>query len=138
MDTIHNPVTTVQLLRGPVEVRELAWPDALTLYHRLLKQSKGFLDDKGQLVATPDRIVSALTENVELGQWLVCKATGKDTEWLAGLTLSEVLDLAAEAATLNVGIVAERLKKAKGRMQALFGGAGQAAGSGAPTSNSQT
>ncbi|HEV2207303.1 MAG TPA: hypothetical protein VG167_00895 [Verrucomicrobiae bacterium] len=123
--SVHNPSVTVQIGGGSqvVEVRELVWPDALSLYSRLMAQAKEFLDEKGQFDLKPEKIVAALSENIELGTWLVLKSTGRDEAWLQSLSLSAVLDLATEAAVLNIGIIVERVKKAKGRLAGLVGGA---------------
>src|SRR3974377_564253 len=100
MNSIHNPTISVKLQSGEIEVKELSWPDALNLYNRLMAQSKGFMDDNGQLILDAAKVIAAIQENVELGSWLVQKATGKDESWLQQRTLSEVLDVATEAAVL--------------------------------------
>jgi hypothetical protein len=131
--SVHYPVIEVKLRADSIEIRELAWPDALHLYNRMMAQSKALIVD-GQMVMTPDKFISALTENVELGTWLVLKSTGKDEAWLKDRSLSEVLDVAAAAAELNVGIIVDRLKKAKAQFQELLGrAANQAPTSGSPT-----
>lgn len=135
MNSIHNPTIQVKLRppspgyvetsEGEVVVRELSWPDALHLYNRLMSQSKAFMDDQGQLVLDAAKVISAIQENVELGAWLVQKATGKDESWLGHRSLSEVLDIATEAAVLNVGIIIERIKNARSRLSRCVGMAGE-------------
>src|SRR6516162_9217715 len=135
MTSIHNPTIQVKLRpppqgfvatgEGEVAVKELSWPDALHLYNRLMAQSKAFMDDNGQLVLDAAKVIAAIQENVELGAWLVQKATGKDESWLQQRTLSEVLDVATEAAVLNVGIIVERIKNARSRLSRCVGTAGE-------------
>ncbi|HLX68859.1 MAG TPA: hypothetical protein VKV04_04445 [Verrucomicrobiae bacterium] len=125
MNSIHNPTITVPLREGSVEIRELSWPDALILYNRLMAQSKAFFDDEGKLVLSADKVITAIQENVELGQWLVIKSTRKDQSWLEHRTLSEVLDVATEAAVLNIGIIVERIKNARSRLSRRIGTTGE-------------
>lgn len=125
MNSIHNPTITVPLREGRVEIGELSWPDALHLYNALMAQTKAFMDDKGQLVMDPARFVAAIQENVELGKWLVLASTQKDEGWLQQRTLSEVLDLATEAAVLNIGIIVERIKNGRSRLSRCIGMAGE-------------
>ena len=125
--SVHTKSSVMVSLAGgdTIEVRELAWPDALELYNKLLGQAKDLLDEKGQFNLQPEKIVGALTENIGLGQWLVKKATGKDDAWLKERSLSDVLDIATEAAVLNVGIIVTRIKNAKSRLQALASAGGE-------------
>jgi hypothetical protein len=133
MTSIHNPTIQIKLRppafvatsEGEVAVRELSWPDALHLYNRLMAQSKAFMDDHGQLVLDAAKVIAAIQENVELGAWLVQKATGKDESWLQQRSLSEVLDVATEAAVLNAGIIVERIKNARSRLSRCVGTAGE-------------
>jgi hypothetical protein len=135
MNSIHNPTIQVKLRppspapagcvatsEGEVAVRELSWPDALHLYNRLMSQSKAFMDDNGQLVLDAARVINAIQENIELGTWLVQTATGKDESWLRQRSLSEVLNVATEAAVLNVGIIVERIKNARSRLRRIAAG----------------
>lgn len=131
----HGRVQVMIAEMGPVEIRELAWPDALQLYRRMMEQSKVFLDEEGRLQLSAQKLLDAISENIELGTWLVLKATGKDEAWLNERRMSEVLDLAVEAAVLNAGILMERLKNGRSRLQALGGGqAGAPAGAPAEAS----
>lgn len=135
MNSIHNPTIQVKLRApspsyvatsgGEVAVNELSWPDALHLYSRLMAQGKAFMDDKGQLIFDAAKVIQAIQENVELGAWLVQKATGRDEAWLQQRSLSEVLDLATEAAALNIGIIVDRIKNARSRLSRLGGMAGE-------------
>ncbi len=125
MNSIHNPTITVPLREGSVEIRELSWPDALILYNRLMAQSKAFFDDERKLVLSADKVITAIQENVELGQWLVIKSARKDQSWLEHRTLSEVLDVATEAAVLNIGIIVERIKNARSRLSRRIGTTGE-------------
>lgn len=146
MNSIHNPTISVKLRpaaqssvatsEGEVAIRELSWPDALELYNRLMSQTRAFMDDKGQLVLTAGAIINAIQENIELGQWLVQKATGKDESWLQQRHLSEVLDVATEAAVLNVGIIVERIKNARSRLSRCAGMAGEDQTTNTPPSGS--
>lgn len=83
------------------------------------------MDEQGQLVLNAGAVISAIQENVELGAWLVQKATGRDNSWLQQRSLSEVLDVATEAAVLNVGIIVERIKNARSRLSRCAGMAGE-------------
>jgi hypothetical protein len=103
----------------------------MNLYQRLMAQSKTLLDEKGQMAVDATRIVGAIGENIELGTWLVLKSTRKDEAWLNQRSLSEVLDLATEAATLNIGIIVDRIKNGGSRLRAILAGAN-------PTANTKS
>lgn len=117
--SVHVPEVEVQLRSGSVVVKELAYPDALSLYHKLMEQSEVLTDGNGNVVLDAQRIMKAIGNNIELGEWLALKATGKDAEWLKERTLSEVLDVAIEAAMLNISVIVDRVKKARGRFAQL-------------------
>lgn len=125
MSTIHNPTVLVKLAMGEIQVRELSWPDALNLYQRLVGQSKSLFDEQGRLMLDPQKLVAAINENIELGQWLVLKSTGKDEAWLNQRTLSEVLDVTSEAAVLNIGIILSRIKNVRSRLREVVAGANE-------------
>jgi hypothetical protein len=119
---IHNPFVTVKLNNGTVDVRELPWPDARNLYDKLVSQSKTLFGQDGSIRLNAQSVIDAITENINLGTWLVLKATGKDEAWLNERSLSEVLDVAIEAAVLNIGVITQRLKNARSRLQTLTAG----------------
>lgn len=122
MKNVHNPIVSVPLRSGSVEVRELAWPDARTLYDKLVVQSKSLFDHEGTLKLDAAQVTSLIGENIELSTWLVLKATGKDEAWLNQRSLSEVIDVAVEAALLNISVITDRIKNARGRLQTLVAG----------------
>jgi hypothetical protein len=122
MASIHTDrKVTVELDGASVVVRELSWPQALELYQRLVGQANKFLTEKGDMVLTPAGVVEAISENIELVPWLAKAATGKDDEWIAQRPVGDVLEVATAAAELNVGIIASRLKNARGRLRGLLG-----------------
>jgi len=123
MKSIHNPTVKVKIGSDEIEIRELSWPDALHLYHALLAQTKSFIDEEGKFAIDPQKVVGAITENIELGEWLVMKSAGKNEDWLKERSLSEFLDLASEAAVLNIGIIVTRLKNAGSRLREIVAGA---------------
>jgi hypothetical protein len=118
--SVHNPVRSVPLRTGAVDITELSWPDAQHLYRKLTGQMKDVMDGEGNLTISTGKVVAMITENVELGTWLVLKSTGKDEAWLNERSLSEVFDVATEAAVLNIGIIVERIKNAQGRLKGLM------------------
>lgn len=123
MNSTHTPTVEVPLRSGKIEIHELAWPDAMSLYKKLMAQSQSLLDEKGQLALDAQKLVSAIAENIELGTWLVLKCTRRDEKWLSERSLSEVLDVATEAATLNIGIIVDRIKNGGSRLRAIMAGA---------------
>lgn len=129
VSSIHIPTINVKLRDGSVEVRELSWPDALCFYGKLKEQMQRLIGDKGEIKLDAQSIAAAIEENIGLGTWLVLTTTGKDEQWLVQRSLSEVLDVATEAAVLNIGIIAERIKNGRSRLAKALGGA-------SPTPNS--
>lgn len=124
MQSVHNPTITVKLASGgSVEIRELSWPDALELYGKVREQVQRIIGENGQINLNPATLVAVVTENIELGTWLVKKSTGKDDNWLMQRSLSEVLDAATESAVLNLGIILERIKNARSRLASALAGA---------------
>src|SRR5215469_12840052 len=119
MTSIHNPTYTV----NGIPIRELSWPDAMHLYKCIKDQLQRYMGDSGELKFDTDIIISAITENIDLGIWLVKQSTGKDDAWLSERTLSEVLDIATEAAVINVEIIAARIKNAGSRLWQAVAGA---------------
>jgi hypothetical protein len=105
-------------------VTELAWPDALELFDKLKAQSAAFVTPEGNLTFDANRIIAAISQSVELTQWLVWKTTGKESDWMNQRTLSEILDVLVAAIEINLTVVAERAKKVRGRARALLPGAG--------------
>ena len=120
--SIHKPVVQVKLADGMVLVSELSWPDARYLYDKLVGQSKILAGPNGELVLSAEKITTAITDNIDLGTWLVLQSTGQTEEWLAKRSLSEVLDIATEAALLNIGVIVGRLKNARSRLQTMVAG----------------
>ena len=122
MSSVHNPFTVVQLRNGEVRIQELAWPDALYFYRRLTEQSKNLINEKGDIVLDAQKLIGAITENIELAGWLALKATGKDEAWLKERSVSEVLDIVTEAAAVNLGVIFEQIKNARSRLRNLIAG----------------
>jgi hypothetical protein len=121
--SVHNPAHSVPLREGSVIITELSWPDAMNVYQKLMAQSKSFMDETGALKLDAAAVITAISENVILGQWLVLKSTGKDEAWLLERSLSEVLDIATEAAVLNIGIIMSRIKNVGSRLREAVAGA---------------
>jgi hypothetical protein len=123
MNSIHNPIIKIKLATGDVEIRELLWFDAKHLYGRLKVQIEALMNEKGALELRPSDIIAAINENIELGEWLVLKCTGKDEAWLNQRGLSEILALATEAAVLNIGILVDSIKNGGSRLREITAGA---------------
>lgn len=123
MNSVHNPTFSVKLADGSIAIRELSWPDAMHLYKCIKEQLQRYMGDGGELKFDSATIIAAITENIDLGIWLVKQCTGKDDEWLNQRSVSEVLDIAAEAAVLNVEIIAARIKNGGSRLRQAVAGA---------------
>ena len=122
MNSIHTPTIQVKLRDGEIAIRELSWPDAMHLYKCAKEQLARHMGESGELKFSAETVVAAITENIELGTWLVKQSTGKDDAWLAERTLSEVLDIATESAVINVEIIAARIKNAGSRLRQAAAG----------------
>jgi hypothetical protein len=140
MNSTHIPISTVPLREGNVMIGDLAWPDAMHLYGRIKSLMETFMDDSGAVKMDTKKIVTAITDNVELLPWLVLKSTGKDEAWLNQRSLSEVMDIATEAAVINIGVIRSRIKNVGSRLREAAAGENPAANtkSSESTSNSPT
>lgn len=127
--SILNPVVTVEIGGQTVEVRELAWPDALSFINRLKEQANALTDETGNLRVAAPKLMEAIGTNAELAGWLVCKSCRNTEMWLNERSLGEVLALVEAALEVNLGVIGDRLKNVRGRL------AGIAAGAAKPTSN---
>jgi hypothetical protein len=123
MTSIHNPTINMKLIEGTIEIQELSFPDAIKLYNCVKAQIEAFMNADGGLTLDVPKIISAISENIELGTWLALKSTRKDEAWLNQRSLSEVMDIVTEAAALNIGIIVDRIKNGGSRLRAITAGA---------------
>lgn len=127
LPSVHTAQVEVRLGNGTVvTIRELSWPDAMSLYTKLLGQWREVVDPAGNLVVSAEKLVEILAVNAELASWLAIKGSGRDDTWLQERSLGDVLDVAVETAVLNVGIIVNRIKNVSGRLKGLFAPAGEA------------
>jgi len=121
--SVLNPVVEIDIDGKKIQVRELSWPDALQFYAKLRDQAKNLLDANGNLVLDASKMLTAVSENIELANWLVLKSTRKDEAWLNERTISEVLDIITVALEINLSIIASKIKNARSRLGGMLGGA---------------
>lgn len=122
-NSIHSPIVRLQISDGEIEIRELSWPDAIELYGKLREQAEIFIGENGQFVLDPQKLVAAISQNIQLSEWLVKKATGKDENWLMSRTLGDVMGVIEEAAVLNIGTILSRIKNGSSRLRTVVAGA---------------
>lgn len=106
-----------------MEIKELSWPDAMRVYGKLKEQVDLLMNSEGGIALDRAKIINAITESVDLCPFLVKQSTGKDDAWLNERSISEVLDIATEAAVLNIGIIVDRIKNAASRLKEAKTGA---------------
>ena len=118
--SILNPDAEAKLACGQtVTVRHLKWKDALKFFAMLREKAGAFIDDKGNLSATPAKIMEALNEFPELAEWLVKSTTDVAID---DLTLPDMSKLVFKALELNLGSIASEIKNFRGRLTALTAG----------------
>jgi hypothetical protein len=118
---ILHPVKTISIGGETVEVRELRWPEALGFLEELAKQAGQFLTSDGRLTFQADQLSRIIQESGGLVEYLVTKATGKDSGWLNARTPVEVLEVLQAAIELNVSPeLFARGKALAGRLQSVF------------------
>ena len=118
---ILHPVKTISLGGETLEVRELRWPEVLGFLQELARQASRFLTADGRLALQADALPRIVQESGVLVEYLVTKATGKDSAWLNTLTPAEVLVVLDAAIELNVSPeLFARGKALAGRLQRVF------------------
>lgn len=131
---ILNPVRSVKLAAGELQVRELNWRDALEFMAKLSKHAGALFDEKGSVTLDLEKLGSLVMGTKEVADHLLMKATGREQEWVDGLSLSEALVVIDAALELNLSpeLIA-RGKKVAGRVQGAFGREGRVATSAQPS-----
>jgi hypothetical protein len=106
--SLLSPETVVHLGRTPVAVRELSWPDALSLFARLADTTALLVTPDGKLKPVAD-LVRLLAEQGE-GHvvWLLARSTTLPAEAIPRLPASAVVRLleATISLTLNDEVLA--------------------------------
>lgn len=116
MSSIHYPVISVPLKSGSVEVSDLPWAVAKELFAKLHAQGKAFVNEKGELVYDANKILAAISDCIDLCEWIAIKATGKDQEWINERSLSEIMHVVETAIVLNVDAIRSRVKNVRSRL----------------------
>ncbi|HYG98865.1 MAG TPA: hypothetical protein VD837_07010 [Terriglobales bacterium] len=85
-----------------VTVRELAWPQAIELSHRISERAGKLFASGHSFQVTPAALTELVTGAQDLCEWLVLKTTGKDQQWIDGLATTQMLDLIDAALAQNL------------------------------------
>ena len=119
---ILKAITEVKLGDQTITIKELAWPDALALLNKLASHAGKFITTDGKFVLTTENVATIVTGSQDISEWLMTKATGKDTAWLATLTFDQALTVLDAAISANIRpdffVKAERIGQ---RINAVFG-----------------
>ena len=119
---ILKAVTEIKLGDQTIAIKELAWPDALALLNKLASHSGKFMTTDGKFVLTTENIATIVTGSQDLSEWLILKATGKDSTWLNGLTLGQALTVLDAAISQNLRPdFFEQGRRIGQRINAVFG-----------------
>lgn len=121
--SIFNPDQEVVLSNGDkIKVQLLKWKAALEFFAKLEQTIKGLLDEKGNLALDSQKLMAAISSNLELLEWLVLNATRKDAAFLETLDLGDMMKLARTALEVNLGSIALEIKNVKSRLTNLAAG----------------
>lgn len=100
---ILNPVVDVQVGRKTVQVRELAWPQALKLCRLLADHVTKFVDADGRPIRATGDILARLVLSIEeVGPFLIANATDLTPEEIQRLPASGAIGIISAAITLTL------------------------------------
>lgn len=122
MDNILYPVRELQIGKETIQVRELAWREALQFLQQLAAAITEKLGTDGTLTLTPESVQGMVAGSAELTEALITKSCGRDRQWLGEQRAGDVLALLDAAIELNLSPeIIDRGKRIAGRVQAAFG-----------------
>jgi hypothetical protein len=105
-----------------VQVRELAWPEAIQFLQLLSGHAGKMIGEDGKLKVDFSKISALVTSSQEVSEFLMLKSTGRDQAWLAQLSFRECLDVLDAALSINLSPeMFNAGKKIEGRLRSLFG-----------------
>lgn len=117
------PSKQVKLHGGEaVEVREMAWPDALEFLRKLTAFAGSYLKPDGSFAFSMTGLADLVNSSAELSNFLILKSTDQSEAFLERLPVCSALDILDSALELNLSEeVLKRGKKLGARFQALAG-----------------
>jgi hypothetical protein len=130
---VLNPVVELSIGGEKIEVRELAWPEALKFLSMISEHAGQLITGEGKFVVDFTKLTRLVSSTEELSEFLMLKTTGRDEAWLATLSMRNALEVLDAA--LSVNLSAEMFasgKKIEGRLRSLFGAPAQISTSGSP------
>jgi hypothetical protein len=96
------PSQKVRLGEREIEVRELAWADALAFLADLGKHFGKFMDAEGNVRISAESVAGVIAGTQELAESLMVKATGLTQEQCAELPISGMLSVIDAALAVNL------------------------------------
>jgi hypothetical protein len=112
MESVLNPVRTVRLAAGDVEVRELRAIDAQYFLRLVAERASGLSNGEGFLDFR--RMAEMVAASAELANHLVLKSCGKTEAWLSEITLEEFMGVLDAAMDINFTEALEKKAAAVG------------------------
>src|SRR5207247_4870486 len=115
------PITELEIGGEKIGVRELRWPDFMSMMAKLGAQAGKFIQGN-ELKITPEQIGELIAQSQELTETLILKSTSRDKEWLAQRSFADALKLLDASLSVNMSPeMTAQLKKVGGRLRAVLG-----------------
>jgi hypothetical protein len=119
---ILHPVKSLTIAGQEVTVKELPWFEAIEFIKKLSGFIGSLIDANGTLRVDIGAVTEMIVSTDELATTLITKTTGKDSEWVKTLSLSDALSLLDTALALNLSDeIIQKGKSIAGRFRRFAG-----------------